>query len=267
MFEPLPEDLAVALRRSPTLERWADVRFKADVGSTNDLALSLAAAGAREGTAVVADVQRAGRGRRGRAWCSPPGAGLYVSVIVRPRLAADVVPVLTLAAGVAAAEAIRQAAGLPVELKWPNDLVVSRPWRKVGGVLSEAAAAGGRVDAVVIGIGINLRPASYPPEVASLATSLETELGRSVDRGALLAAVLERLRANVELVHGAGAEGVCRAWRIHGGAGLRGAPVRWEDAAGPRRGRAVDIAPDGALLVQTAEGVERVVAGEVLWER
>jgi BirA family biotin operon repressor/biotin-[acetyl-CoA-carboxylase] ligase len=96
------------------------------------------------------------------------------------------------------AEAVSQTAGRPVELKWPNDVVIGRPWRKVGGLLCESVATGGRIEAVVVGIGINLRSAAYPAEIAHRATSIETELGRPVDRASLVVACLGRLRAAVE---------------------------------------------------------------------
>jgi BirA family biotin operon repressor/biotin-[acetyl-CoA-carboxylase] ligase len=267
MFEPLPDDLAAALGAAATrLGPYARMRYAAEVESTNTLALALAATGAPEGTSVVADAQTAGRGRRGRDWFSPPGAGLYLSVIVRPDVAAEIVPMITLAAGVAVAGAVQEAVGLPVELKWPNDLVIGRPWRKLGGVLSEAASSGTGVDAVVIGIGLNLLQASYPAGLAGRASSIEAELGRPIERAALAVALLERLRAVLGRMHAEGREAICREWRTFGGAGLTGATVQWDDRAGRRRGRAIDIGADGALLVECDGRVERVMAGDVVWE-
>lgn len=268
MFEPLPEDLAGALAAAESaLGGWAALHYQSDVQSTNDLALGLAARGAAEGTSVLADVQRAGRGRRGRDWFSPPGAGLYLSSIVRPDLPPDVVPILTLAAGVAAGRAVRLATGgLPVELKWPNDLVIGRPWRKLGGILSEAVSSGGRLDAVVIGIGINLRASAYPQELAGRAAALETELGRDIDRAPILVGLLGALRDVMSQLRTEGRQAICREWRDLGRLGLTAASVRWTDADGPHHGRAYDIADDGALLVRVGERVERVIAGEVTWE-
>jgi BirA family biotin operon repressor/biotin-[acetyl-CoA-carboxylase] ligase len=267
MFDAIPDDIAVALAAAePALGPYASLRYAAEIGSTNDAALALALAGAPEGTSVVADLQTRGRGRRGRDWFSPPESGLYLSAIVRPRLAADVVPVLTLAAGVAVAEAIRALAGLPIELKWPNDIVIGRPWRKLGGILSEGASAGGRLEAVVIGIGVNLRATSYPPELAGRATSVETELGRPIDRAPCLVALLARLRAIMERLHAEGRDAICREWRSFGRHGLHGAAVRWIDRGADRRGRARDIDADGALLVDVDGRVERIIAGEVIWE-
>lgn len=267
MFDPLPPDLVAALSRlSSRLGAFSALRYLAEADSTNDLALELAVAGAAEGTAVLADLQRAGRGRRGRDWFSPPGAGLYLSVVVRPRGPMRATPFITLAAGVAAADAVREATALPVELKWPNDLVIGRPWRKLGGVLSETVARGGTIDAVVIGIGINLLQVAYPRDIADRATSIETELGRPVDRGALVVGVLGAMRDVVERLHAGDHAGIGRDWRRLGGVGLGGAAVRWLDREQERRGRALDIDDDGALLVEVGGRVERVIAGEVRWE-
>ena len=141
------------------------VRHYPRVGSTNDVAADLAADDAPHGTVVVADEQTAGRGRHGNRWFSPPGSGLYVSVLLR----ADAPPVLTLAAGVAAAEALAQTAGLDAVLEWPNDVVVETAGgrRKVAGILVEASTVGDRVDRVVVGMGVNPRDGAWPPEVAS----------------------------------------------------------------------------------------------------
>src|SRR5262245_33209045 len=153
MSDRLPTDLAEALESSASrLGDFSRLHYFGEVGSTNDVALALAAAGAGEGTAVLTDQQRTGRGRLGRTWFSPPGAGMYLSVIVRPG-DADWLSLTTLAAGVAVARAVASVSALPIGLKWPNDLVIGRPWRKVGGVLCESAGSGSEIDAVVVGIG------------------------------------------------------------------------------------------------------------------
>jgi BirA family biotin operon repressor/biotin-[acetyl-CoA-carboxylase] ligase len=263
----LPADLAAALdAAAPALGEFARLRHVAEIDSTNDVALSLAGAGAPQGTSILADRQRSGRGRRGRAWFSPAGAGLYLSVIVRPHVPAHALPLVTLGAGVAAADAVRATTGLPIELKWPNDLVIGRPWRKLAGVLCETAGAGSRVDAVVIGIGINLLTAAYPPDIAGRATSIEAEMGRPIERAPLVVHLLVGLRRIVQTLYDGRAEAVCAEWRTFARAGLQGAPVRWYDQDRERRGRASDIDVDGALLIDTGGRVERIVAGEVMWD-
>ena len=169
-------------------------RVVASTASTNDDALAWAAEGAPEGAWIVAGSQSAGRGRRGRVWASPPGAGLYLSVVFRPRPGAaprrrsrrvpaedPAMSLLTVMAGVAAVEALDEATGVRATLKWPNDVVVEAPGaptRKLAGILAEGVMLGPRLSAVVVGLGVNLRPSAYPPEIAARAVALETLAGR-----------------------------------------------------------------------------------------
>jgi BirA family biotin operon repressor/biotin-[acetyl-CoA-carboxylase] ligase len=234
-----------------------------EIGSTNDVALSLADAGEPEGCVVVADAQSAGRGRRGRAWASPAGAGIYASVVLRPSPAAAAL--LTLAAGVAVADGIQSATGLGTHLKWPNDVCVatasgSAGGRKLAGILAEASARA----AVVLGIGINVLPAAYPPDVSSRATSIESELGRAVDRGLVLAECLIALAARYGSLQAGRVDPVVSAWRSRA-APTFGRRVEWDTGSTIQEGVAHDIDTDGALLVRTATRVVRVVAGEVRW--
>jgi BirA family biotin operon repressor/biotin-[acetyl-CoA-carboxylase] ligase len=267
MFEPLPDDLAARLASTHDLGPYAAVHYATEIGSTNDAAMALALAGAADGTSVLAERQTSGRGRRGHGWFSPAGAGIYLSVVVRPRVEADVLPVLTLAAGVAVAEGIKAATGLAVDLKWPNDVVIGRPWRKLCGVLCEGASAGAAVEAVVVGVGLNVLAASYPPALSSRATSLETELGRPIDRALVLVTLLGRLRAIMACLENEGRDAISARWRTFGRPGFAGATVRWRDAGGERWGRPVDIDGDGALRVETQGRMERLIAGDVVWER
>jgi BirA family biotin operon repressor/biotin-[acetyl-CoA-carboxylase] ligase len=267
--EPLPEDLGAALRA--TLHRrgpvGSAVHFFSETTSTNDVAARLAERGAPEGTVVVALSQTAGRGRLGRAWFSPPGAGLYVSVVCRNRAAA---PMLTLAAGVALAEGIRAATALPVEIKWPNDIVMcggsaTRRWRKLAGILAEASTASNGLQFVIVGYGINLRPAAYPVDIKDRATSLEAELGRRPDAGVVLAETLVALNERVEQLARGEGETVLSRWRAlapsaHGGA------VRWDTPAGPASGVTQGIDHTGALLVRVGGDVQRIISGELHWE-
>jgi BirA family biotin operon repressor/biotin-[acetyl-CoA-carboxylase] ligase len=234
--------------------------------STNDVAARLAESGAEEGTTVVAEMQTAGRGRLGRVWFSPPGAGLYVSVIVRPRpsISSDEHPatLLTLAAGVAIAEAVRAATGLPAEIKWPNDVVIAR--RKLAGILAEAAVQGSSPQFVVLGFGVNLQPAAYPPELGSRVTSIEAETSQPVDRARVLAEILAAISARYGDLREGRFDAILTAWRRLAVA-LPGARVEWDSAAGIVRGRAEGIDRQGALLVNVDGKIERVVAGEVRW--
>jgi BirA family transcriptional regulator, biotin operon repressor / biotin---[acetyl-CoA-carboxylase] ligase len=258
-----PSDLVAAIEAArPRLGRLgARVLHFETIGSTNDVALAADHRGI-EGLVVVADQQTAGRGRRGHTWFSPAAAGLYVSVVLAPATARldprRAVMLTTLAAGVGLAEGIEAATGLRVDLKWPNDLYVAR--RKLGGVLAEAADA----DVVVLGYGINVAAASLPAEVRERATSLASELGRSVDRAALLVATLDALARRYDDLLAGRFDAILDAWRARAPA-ASGARVSWTTNAGVQAGITAGIDGDGALLVKVADRVERVVAGELTW--
>ncbi len=245
--------------------------FYERVTSTNDVALTLARAGAASGTAVLADLQEAGRGRLGRTWWSPPGAGMYLSVVVSTDRLGSHVPLLTLAAGVALSSALRAASGLPVELKWPNDVVIGRPWRKLAGILCETTTAGVSAagpEAVVIGMGLNLQRSAYPPAIADRATSVSEECDQLVSRAAVVSATLQALDHEVDRLRTGDVSGVLHDWRALASAGLAHAPVRWRDHDGEHRGTTVALADDGALVVRRAgtDSEIRIVSGEVVWE-
>jgi BirA family biotin operon repressor/biotin-[acetyl-CoA-carboxylase] ligase len=220
-----------------------------------DVAAALANEGAAHGLIVAAEQQTAGRGRRGSTWVSPPGAGLYFSFIARPTLRS--LPLLTLAAGVAVRDGISAACGLQCDLKWPNDLLVGK--RKLGGILAEGLAIGSPGQAVIIGVGVNLRPAAYPPDVAARATSIEGELGRAVDRDTVLAASVDAISEWLDALD-QNAGDILQAWRAASPSAV-GTPVEWDG----RRGVTDGIDDMGALLVKTATGTERVIAGELHW--
>ena len=187
--------------------RRIEYRFK--VGSTNDIAKQLGAEGAPEATLVIADEQTAGRGRLGRAWWSPPGTVIAMSLLLRPTFPPLRAHRLTMLAGLAAAEAIEQVTGLRVGLKWPNDIVIEQEARskrqeaiflKLGGILSEASIAGEAFEFAVVGLGLNInvdfRGRADLPE----ATSLMMELGHEVDRLVILRALVERFAARYAVI-------------------------------------------------------------------
>ncbi len=242
------------------------VHWFESTASTNDVAARLAESGAEEGTIVVAEGQTAGRGRHGRVWFSPPGAGLYVSVIVRPASdeSNDENPtaLLTLASGVAIAEAVRAVTGLPAEIKWPNDVLIGS--RKLAGILAEAAVQAGRLQFVVVGFGVNLQPAAYPPELAPRVTSIEAETSRPADRAVLVAEILAAMGERYADLRAGRFDVILSAWRRLAPS-LPGAHVEWDSPAGVVRGRAEDIDRHGALLVRVGERIERLIAGEVRW--
>ncbi|HEX9994175.1 MAG TPA: biotin--[acetyl-CoA-carboxylase] ligase [Acidimicrobiales bacterium] len=171
--------------------RFAEVRWVRETGSTNADLLAAAGDGAAEGTVLVADHQTAGRGRLGRRWDAAPGDGLLFSVLLRPSLPPDRLHLCSLAVALAAIDGCEQAAGVRPGLKWPNDLVVGD--RKLAGVLAEAAVVGDRVDAVVVGVGVNVRADGLPPELRSTAVGLAEVAEGPVESGVLLVAVLRAL--------------------------------------------------------------------------
>ena len=268
--QPLPPDLADALDacRDRLGGLAARVLYFETVGSTNDVAATLAVDGGYEGAVVIADAQTSGRGRRGRTWFSPPVAGLYVSVILTPgraRVAPErAVSLLTLAAGVALAEAVERVTGLAPEIKWPNDLLVGR--RKLAGILAEGVAqpSASGLRAVVLGYGINVGAAAFPPELADRVTALESELGRLVDRSMLCAESLASLSTRYGDLLAGRFDAILDAWRTRS-FGSRGAKVEWDSASGVRSGITEGIDDMGALLVRSGDTLERIVAGEVRW--
>jgi BirA family biotin operon repressor/biotin-[acetyl-CoA-carboxylase] ligase len=270
MPDSLPPEVADAIRRlGPRRGHLGDpIYYFQQTGSTNDVASGLAERGAPEGTTVVAAAQTSGRGRLGRTWYSPPGAGLYVSIVVR---SAAATPYLTLAGGVAVARGIRTATGLPLELKWPNDVVTmgsagpSRR-RKIAGILAEASSTAEGVQHVILGIGINISPASYPPELADRASSIEFELGRAVEPATVLAEVLAALAYELGFLERGESSGLLARWRSLAPSAV-GSTVECDTPAGRATGIAAGIADDGALLVKVGNQVERVIAGEVVWKQ
>jgi BirA family biotin operon repressor/biotin-[acetyl-CoA-carboxylase] ligase len=268
MPDPLPEELQAALRNSASRRGHfgSTIVFFEETGSTNDVAARLAEAGAPEGTTVVASAQLAGRGRLGRQWFSPPGAGLYASVICRDDRA---VPFVTLVGGVAVAEGIQHATGLPVTIKWPNDIVVSDRLapagrRKLAGILAEASTGAEGLQHVVLGFGINLQRAAYPADIADRVTSVETELGRPVEAGAVLAETLAALNDQMSAIAAGRTGQVLDRWRALAPSAV-GKPVEWTVSGGRHRGITSGIDNDGALLVRVGTRIERIVAGEVSW--
>ena len=235
------------------------------VDSTMRVATDRARRGCPEGTVVTADRQTAGRGRLGRSWMSEAGKGLYLSVVLRPDCRPEAAPVLTLVAGLAVKDALEQVAGLQCDIRWPNDILVRE--RKCCGILVEMDAAHGRVDHVVVGIGINLNHSEFPEDLEALATSLRMETGRRWTTGSVLAPVLESLQRYYELHEAEGGRPVVAAFQRASTyvCGRRvvveGLP---EGAAGPRRGVTAGLDSGGRLLLRGEDGVVAPVrAGSV----
>ncbi len=226
--------------------------------STNRVALDMGRKGAPHGQAILAETQTSGRGRLGRAWTSPAGKGIYLSVILRPKLALSQLSKLTLAAAVAAAETLEAAKIKNVQIKWPNDLLIKG--RKVCGILTELVAEADRVECVILGIGINVNTAQadLPPQ----ATSLKLEAGRDLDRNLLTAQLLNNLEVRLAQVEGRAWEQTRAAWNRR--SAVKGKSVKVTTLNEAVVGTAQGIDPSGALLVKTRDGLKKVYSGDVL---
>ena len=222
------------------------------VDSTQRVAFDLAASGALDGTVVVADYQTTGRGRRGRVWRASPGTSLLASIVTRPRLAPHETPRLSFVAAVSVAEAIHGLTGVPPALKWPNDVLLDG--RKVAGILLESRSG---ASLVVIGIGVNLSQTSFPDDVQPGAVSVVQATGIDVERDGMLAAVLERFDAWRGRLEHAGFAPVRDRWLAL--ADTIGRTVQVDGISG----RAIDLADDGALVIDDGATRHRIVAGEV----
>ena len=234
--------------------RFTTVRTYAQLDSTNTALVEEARSGAPEGLVLVADHQTEGRGRLGRAWSAKPGTALLVSVLLRPPLPIDEVPVVLMAAGLAACDGVEAAAGFRPGLKWPNDLVVGD--RKLAGLLTEAT--GGSDPGVVLGLGINVSATAYPAELAGEATSCEEVASRPVDRAELLVAFLTALESRYSTVLGGSRQATLNAYRAD--SATLGRRVRVELTSGPAlEGKAGRIADDGQLVVVDDAGAEHLV--------
>ena len=233
--------------------------FKTD--STNTVALRLAAEGEPHGTLVIAEEQTAGRGRLGRAWHSEKTSGIYLSLILRPPLGPQQAPLLTLAAGLAAHDAVKDVTGLKVELRWPNDLLLGG--KKFCGILTEMQAEATRLHYVVVGIGVNVNHARLPAELEKIATSLALAGGRNYSRLDLLVHLLAAFdRYYNRLLKEGAAPIVARFAEVSPYARGRRVRVRtpWEDFTGTTDG----LDESGLLRVRRADGsAVRVLAGDV----
>ncbi len=237
------------------------VVFYGETDSTNKRALALAAAGAPEGTLVVADAQTQGRGRLYRRWESPPGRNLYCSAVLRPPLPPEAVPRLNIVAGVAVADLLEWLCPGRVRLKWPNDALLGG--KKVSGILSEARLRRDAVDGVVVGIGVNVQMAAedFPPPLRAVATSLLLETGERHDRLVVLAVLCDLLGRHYDRYLREGFSFFQAAWAGYADVIGRAVSVRFGDET--LSGIAEGIDDTGALVLVGADGARRrIMAGD-----
>lgn len=243
--------------------KWAGhpVSFYDTVNSTNLRAKLDADNGAPEGALVVADMQTAGRGRRGRTWSSPAGLNVYFTLILKPQYVPDKASMVTLVMALAVAEGIRETCGVEAGIKWPNDIVANG--KKVCGILTEMSVERDFIHHVVIGVGINVGLQEFAPELAATATSLQAECGRNVPKAALVANIMKAFEKHYEVFRGkadlSGLIGSYNEMLVN-----RDREVRVLDPKGEYSGIARGINEVGELLVELPDGrVEKVYAGEV----
>ncbi|MFO7785196.1 MAG: biotin--[acetyl-CoA-carboxylase] ligase [Thermodesulfobacteriota bacterium] len=238
-----------------------EIVFFLETDSTNTRAKALATSGAPEGTLVIAERQTGGRGRKGRTWFSPSGQGVYLSLILRPRISPVHAPRITLIAGIAAAEMLMDNfPGLDVHIKWPNDILVGR--KKVAGILTEIAGDMDEVGFVVSGMGLNVNARRFPQDIRTIATSIALETGRPADRAPLVRGFLEAYEQWYDTFLTSGAHPVLDRWKSL--SRTLGNRVVVDGPGGRIKGIARDMDQDGSLLVQDDQGtVHPVFSGDV----
>jgi BirA family biotin operon repressor/biotin-[acetyl-CoA-carboxylase] ligase len=231
----------------------------AQTGSTNDVALELAADGAQEGTLVVAESQTSGRGRRKRRWIAPMGTSILASLILRPPIMTHEAHSIALISAAAVAQAIRIITRLPALIKWPNDVIIND--RKVSGVLTEMRTGEGWANFIVVGVGVtvNIPRSSLPEEIMANATSLSAELGYNVPRVALLQEIMRQLEQRYIELKERKIGALMSEWK-----NLSATIGRQIQVALPRRiirGYAMDIDETGTLLIRLNTGqIQRITA-------
>ena len=231
----------------------------AELDSTNTTARELASGGAPDGTVVIADAQRAGRGRLGRSWSSPAGRNLYLSVVLRCEAPAERLAQISLLAGVAVCETVRE--WCDAEIKWPNDVLSAG--RKVAGILAELATSGAG-HLLILGIGVNLNATldDFPEALRTTAGSLCLAHGSAVDRARFTGRLLNNLEVRYEQWQRDGFAPIAVRWRRL--TPLIGRNIRVQEPGALVDGTVLDLDPDGALRLRRADGSEhRVIAGDV----
>lgn len=225
-----------------------NLKVFSSLGSTNDKARELIEKGAGEGTIVVAEEQTRGKGRRGRRWFSPPGAGLWFSIIMEPDFSPGEAPLLTVAALLAVHD-ILLARGLPAEVKWPNDILLND--KKVCGILSELIVQPDTINYAIIGIGMNVNQTSFPELLGEKATSLRIFSGNRVNRVILLQSILNKFVLYYNRLP-EGQKDIISSWKNR--LQLIGREIIIESAGNEYQGKAVDISQRGELLLQDESG-------------
>lgn len=228
--------------------------------STNSHLLKLGEDGFPEGTVVVADEQRMGRGRFGRKWEAEPLSNLLFSILLRPNfLERDEIFMLTFAASVAVAEAIEDATHMKPELKWPNDVLVNG--KKICGILLESSFDAGKLTHVALGIGLNVNQKTFSPEIAAAATSVALSTGQKYDRDEILFLILQKFSSLHETLQSRNFYNIMKKWRDR--SKIFGKKIKLAIADKVIEGICEDVTDDGAIMVQTLDGMKKFTSGEI----
>lgn len=240
--------------------------YMEEAGSTNQEAAALAENGAPEGTVVIADHQSRGRGRKQRNWFSPPGTGIYISLVLKPPITPAEAPRITLLAAVAGAETLRHLTGLDISIKWPNDLLVNG--KKISGILTEMSAGMDAVNHIIVGIGINVNTSneSLPDEIRDIATSARAETGSVHSRSSIVRSLLEYFELYYDLFLRGEFHKILTRWKEL--SGIIGRKIQVDGINSRISGTVLDVNDDGVLILKDGEGViHRVFSGDVILPR
>lgn len=250
------KDLKLGLRTGSFGQK---IYFFESLDSTNNCAKALANCNIPEGAVVYSEFQTLGRGRMGRSWMAASGQNLLFSLLLRPNLNAEQVNLLAFYAAISVSEAVESLALLPVEVKWPNDLLANG--KKFCGILSEASFKKETLDFVVVGIGINVNQVDFPKELELTATSLKRELGRNIDRVNLFQKVLSRLEKNYLTAQEGKLDQVLQEWEKR--CRMINREITVDHQGRVLKGVALRVAHDGGLVLQVDGNQVTVVAGDV----
>lgn len=243
--------------------KWAgsNVVYYDEIDSTNNRAKEAGDNKASHGTLFVADMQVAGKGRRGRVWQSPAGSSIYMTILLYPEISPLKAPQLTLVMAIAVAEGIKEVTGLDTKIKWPNDIVVNG--RKICGILTEMSTEIDYINHVVIGAGINVNQDDFPEDIRKTASSLKMELGKQVKRSELIAAIMKSFEKDYEIF--LKTEDLSGLQELYNSMLVNlDRDVKVLEPGNEYEAHALGINKTGELIVRTAEGEEKeIYAGEV----
>ncbi|MCP4680775.1 MAG: biotin--[acetyl-CoA-carboxylase] ligase [Desulfobacterales bacterium] len=238
------------------------IHYFREIGSTNTKAKDLAASGAPEGTIIIAEQQTEGRGRRGRVWFSPPGKGIYISLILRPEMPPSEAPTMTLMTAIAVAEALISLVKLEVSIKWPNDILVRG--KKIAGILTEISTEMDSIDFIIVGLGMNVNIPfeSFPKEINDIVTSILIETGKHFSRIELIRAYLHFHEKYYKIFQKSGYEPIIERWK--GLSDMIGQHLMVNVLGKEYSGEVIDMDNDGALILKDNQGgLHRIFSGDV----